>query len=675
MKKFYSLLLFVLLFFVYGNAQMNYNFSAISGTYTALSSGTNPTILPTTSGGNTDEGYANNLSIGFSFSYNGTNYTSFGICTNGFIYLGSSGLSNSSITYDNNLATGLPAARPIIAPLWDDIDVQTTTNIKYLVSGSAPNRVLTIEWANALWDPFAAAAAISFQVKLYETTNVIEFIYKQEAGNIEDNFGAVGASIGISSTATGTGNFLSLNNSSNNPSVSSSLNTNDIITKPATGQIYRFTPLIPCSGTPNAGTASASVNTTCSSVIFNLMLNGYSSQGGISLQWQSSPTGQNNWSDLGGVITDHATIAQTTANDFRCKVTCIASSTSSYSNVITVGISSGVDCILANDECSGAITISQNFYVANCTGASLNTSLATQSSNPSSFFGGSQDDDVWYKFIATADKAVIRFENISAVSGAPNNIAFAFYSGTACASLTDLGGSTVTINAGKGEALYAGLTVGNTYYVRVASSGTNWRVQGKICVSEPQIVVPLTIQYFSGKKDGNSNILQWQTIHEINNTAFDIQRSADGIHFSSIAIVLSKANNVSTTNSYEFYDNYILQGNNFYRLKQIDKDGSVYYSSIVLVKNLYFNQPHIVNIFPNPVKNILQTTLYLPQPNKVQFSINDLAGKIVLLNTMNLHEGEVSTEMNISALSKGIYILKVVSSNGILIGIQKIVKE
>ncbi|MCZ2222453.1 MAG: T9SS type A sorting domain-containing protein [Chitinophagales bacterium] len=654
---------------------MNYNFSATSGTYAALSSGTTPTLLPTTSGGSTDEGYANNLPIGFTFIYNGNNYTTFGICTNGFIYLGSAGIANNSITYNNNLSIGLPAARPIIAPLWDDIDVQTTTNIKYLVSGSAPNRVLTIEWANALWDPFAAAPAISFQVKLYETTNVIEFIYKQEAGNIEDNFGGVGASIGITATATGTGNFLSLNNSSNNPSVSSSLNTNDIITKPATGQIYRFTPLIPCSGTPNAGTASASVNTTCSSVIFNLMLNGYSSQGGISLQWQSSPTGQNNWSDLGGVITDYATIAQIAASDYRCKVTCIASSTSSYSNVITVGISSGVDCVLANDECSGAITITQGAYEANCSGANFNTSLATQSSNPSSFFGGSQDDDVWYKFITTADKAVIKFENISAVSGATGNIAFAFYSGTACAGLTDLGGTTVNINSGKGEALYDGLTVGNTYYIRVVSSGTNWRAQGTICVTKPQIVVPIIIQYFSGKKNGNSNILQWQTMHEINTTAFDIQRSADGIHFSSIASVLSKADNASTTNSYEFYDNYILAGNNFYRLKQVDKDGSAYYSSIILLKNLLSNQPHIVNVFPNPVKNILQTTLYLPQPNKVQFSINDLAGKIVLLNTMNLQEGEVSTEMNISALSKGIYILKVVSSNGILIGIQKIVKE
>src|SRR5205085_4529240 len=86
----------------------------------------------------------------------------------------------------------------------------------------------------------ANSASISFQLRLYETTNVVEFIYSQLPGAIEDYSG--GASIGITGLSTGAGNYLSLNNSGNAPIASSSIATNNILSRPATGQIYRFTP-------------------------------------------------------------------------------------------------------------------------------------------------------------------------------------------------------------------------------------------------------------------------------------------------------------------------------------------------------------------------------------------------------------------------------------------------
>lgn len=486
MRKLYFLIIFYTLSTLHLNAQLSYSFNAISSTYTPLSGGTSPTLLATTSGGNTDEGYANNIAIGFNFKFNNVNYTSLGICTNGFVYLGGN-LVNSSITYTNNLSAELATVRPIIAPLWDDIDVQLETNIKYAVSGIAPNRMLTIEWANALWDPFAAAAAISFQLKLYETTNVIEFLYKQEAGNIENNFGGVGASIGITNGNTGDGNYLSLNNSNNNPTISNIVNTTNISTKPANGQLYRFTPIDSCSGKPNAGVASSSVLVSCANAPFNLYLTAFSNTAGISMQWQSSITGQNIWTDIVNIDSSFETTSQTNASDYRCIVTCSKSGLTDTSNIITVGLIAANACTIANDECANAISISQTAYNVNCTGSAFNTSLATQSSNSSSFFSGSQDDDIWFKFIATNDKAVIRFSEVLAVSGILNNIQFAIYSGNNCSALTDLGGKTIILNNGEGEVLYHSLTIGNTYYIRVASEGTNWKVKGKICVSDPQI--------------------------------------------------------------------------------------------------------------------------------------------------------------------------------------------
>ena len=227
----------------------NYKFSSTTGGAAAFQQISAPTLTIVPNCGYTtqqgDEGYANAVPIGFTFNYLGTAYTSLNIATNGFVTFGASGFaSGANCTYDNTNGLSLtPAAtvsanRPILAPLWDDIDV--TGGIQVLTTGVAPLRVFTIQWLNAKWD-FSSTAAISFQVKLYETSNIIEFIYRQEAGAVVNASG--GASIGICATATGANNFQSLGSAGANPVVSLTTETANIGTKPATGQIYSWDPL------------------------------------------------------------------------------------------------------------------------------------------------------------------------------------------------------------------------------------------------------------------------------------------------------------------------------------------------------------------------------------------------------------------------------------------------
>jgi len=254
-KKIFTLLSFIVLLFLKTNAQPpNYGFQAASGTYTSLVGGT-PVTLTYNAAANYDDGIAtpaNAIPIGFTFNYNGTNYTTIRPCANGWATFSSTALANNTDTWTNNLATG-PAAnqRPFIAPLWDDNDMGAIGAVSYQLSGTSPNQVLTIEWTNAKWDFNAPLGVISFQVKLYETTNIIEFIYKQEAGSITPNGG--GASIGITATSTGSNTFLSLSDATDNPSVSSTVETTTILTKPATGQIYRWIPYCSASATNTTG--------------------------------------------------------------------------------------------------------------------------------------------------------------------------------------------------------------------------------------------------------------------------------------------------------------------------------------------------------------------------------------------------------------------------------------
>ena len=214
----------------------NYGFVASSGTFTALPGGTSPTGT-----GNTDEGYWNTVPIGFDFFYMGTRYTTISASTNGWLTLGA---NITDALFTNNLSTG-GTPRPVLAPLWDDLDIQAGSNASYLTSGTAGSRIFTLQFLNNKWDYLATGSVISFQVKLYESTGSIQYVYRQEAGTVN----AGSASIGIAAIATGAGNFLSLNGSGTAPAVSAATETNNLNINPATGQIYTFTSPLPTAPT------------------------------------------------------------------------------------------------------------------------------------------------------------------------------------------------------------------------------------------------------------------------------------------------------------------------------------------------------------------------------------------------------------------------------------------
>ncbi|MEO7983617.1 MAG: hypothetical protein ABI688_06020 [Bacteroidota bacterium] len=76
--------------------------------------------------------------------------------------------------------------------------------------------------------------------------------------------------------------------------------------------------------------------------------------------------------------------------------------------------------------------------------------------------------------------------------------------------------------------------------------------------------------------------LQWQIAAELNTERFEIERSADGVNFTKIGTVASSGSS-NTTKDYSFPDNSPATVN-YYRIKQIDKDGKVNYSKTLSVK-------------------------------------------------------------------------------------------
>lgn len=300
-----------------------YTFTAVGGAYTANAA---PTTIHAAA---VDDMISAAINIGFTFSYGCTNFTQFKASSNGWMTLGTSISSNYAYN-DLDFTTG-----PIIAPLWDDIETGSSGNVNYQLTGSSPNRILTVEWNQMNWDYSATTWGISFQVKLYETSNRIEFIYIRN-GAAGANLVSPDASIGISGASTN--DFYSLQDVTAAPVVSQVTEQDLLATKPANGQIYRWD-IGQCSGTPAGGTASASPASVCPGSSSTISLSGNSTGCGITYQWQSSPNPITVWTNIAGATSASYTATPGASTNYRCVITCTISglSANSASALVTVG--------------------------------------------------------------------------------------------------------------------------------------------------------------------------------------------------------------------------------------------------------------------------------------------------------------------------------------------------
>jgi len=163
---------------------------------------------------------ASNVNIGFTFNYLGTNYTQARICTNGWMTLNLTG--STSATNADLFTTTAPSTT--LAPWFDDLTVDNSTSfIRYKTEGIEPYRVFTVEWKTLTTYRTTATARISFQVKLYETTNIIEFHYGTLTAGTHS--GSESASAGLEDATGGPGYFIEATTGSSTTGISNLVST------------------------------------------------------------------------------------------------------------------------------------------------------------------------------------------------------------------------------------------------------------------------------------------------------------------------------------------------------------------------------------------------------------------------------------------------------------------
>jgi hypothetical protein len=201
------------------------------------------------------------------------------------------------------------------------------------------------------------------------------------------------------------------------------------------------------------------------------------------------------------------------------------------------------------------------------------------------------------------------------------------------------------------------LTLASTSFLATLQPGEYYVYTNK---DVKALVLPVNWLSFSVQRAGaHSVLLSWSTENEVNNDHYVIERSSDGVSFISIGTVpVSK--NISGIQKYSFTDALALNDVNYYRIKQVDRDGNFHYSSVERI-SLTDIIKHW-NIYPNPAKNI--TGLYaLDNFSKAEIVLSDLSGKIIYHTTMTNVAANQQIQIPLQ-VSKGVYVLKITTEKG-----------
>lgn len=193
--------------------------------------------------------------------------------------------------------------------------------------------------------------------------------------------------------------------------------------------------------------------------------------------------------------------------------------------------------------------------------------------------------------------------------------------------------------------------------------------------SYPGTLLPVKLLSFSAMLSNNTKVdLKWATATEINLNYFEVEKSTDGINYSSAAIVFSAGNGTDRMD-YSVADHIgtIESGVIYYRLRSIDNDGKSQLSDTRIIRISKANNMTInIATYPNPVASEIRITVPAGWQNKkAVYEIIGLNGQTVK-RTVSANSSQTET-MNVSNLAPGLYFVKV-SCEG-QVAQQKIVKQ
>lgn len=181
--------------------------------------------------------------------------------------------------------------------------------------------------------------------------------------------------------------------------------------------------------------------------------------------------------------------------------------------------------------------------------------------------------------------------------------------------------------------------------------------------------LPVELATFTARARVTDVVLDWETVSEKNNYGFFVQRALEAAPraWSELGFVAGDG----TTNvrqQYRFLDETLPVGKAYYRLKQMDRDGTISYSDIATVMGSELPLATSLNAYPNPVRGAATISFVLTKDSPVTVTIHDMLGKVAFTMCENrlFQTGAHSLSLNTAGLRPGSYVLQLRTARGTL---------
>jgi carboxypeptidase T len=181
----------------------------------------------------------------------------------------------------------------------------------------------------------------------------------------------------------------------------------------------------------------------------------------------------------------------------------------------------------------------------------------------------------------------------------------------------------------------------------------------------PLVTLPVHFISFTGQLQADGTVrLDWSAITDEMHDHFEVEKSTNGIEFTSLG-------NGPSAAPYWKIDPAPLPGNNFYRIKQFDSDGSISYSQTIVVR---YEPSIITSVFPNPVTSTINVRINTITSGQYTVSIADATGRILYEEKVATGESGKTVSFNVAHHTSQVYIITVRNRKNEIVARQKVAK-
>ncbi len=244
---------------------------------------------------------------------------------------------------------------------------------------------------------------------------------------------------------------------------------------------------------------------------------------------------------------------------------------------------------------------------------------------------------------------------------------------------TTLYPTNVSNNSGLGWTVVKGATtatyaLSGTCAASTAAQVIRTGMNGFSVFGVAQSASPLPVEFisFTGVALDEKNQLSWSTATETNNQYFYIERSDDGVNFTTIG---RKDGNGTTSqiHYYAFDDFSPIEGTNYYRLRQVDYNGAAMYSGII---SLDFHRGHmtVTNVKPNPTNGEVNFDFNSPVETTIHIVMTDVTGRVVKDEYVVVNPGTTFVNTVIEESAAGVYTMIITEDKNAFRSVTRLVK-